>query len=100
LSSGRDVPPHAPPRIEIQKQIFRELLDDFVPYQSVIIEPAGELGSLERTRYVMKRTLEECVLIHHTTDFVIIHGVRKNPCLNIKGTWTKDTFEANKAIKH
>ena len=94
------LPPYAPPPIEIQKQVFRELVDDFGPDQAVIIEPSGELGSPERTRFVMKRRLDECVLINHRTDFIILHGVKQMHCFHIKGTWTKDTFEPNKAVKH
>ena len=100
LSWMNHLPPHAPPRIEIQKKVFRELVDDFGPDQAVIIKPASELGSPERTRFIMKRRLEECVLINHRTDFIIIHGMTQLHCFHIQGTWTKDTFEPNKAIKH
>ena len=62
------------------KKVFRELVDDFGPDQAVIIEPSGELGSPERTRFVMKRRLDECVLINHRTDFIILHGVKQIHC--------------------
>ncbi len=73
----KDLPPQAPLWIEIQKQVFWELNDEFGPQKNVIQEPVGELGGPERTRWVIKRTLEECVLLNHMTDFIILHGVEK-----------------------
>ncbi len=75
------LPPNAPPWIETQKHLFRDLIDEFGPNQAAILEQAGKLGAHNRTRWVMKRTLKECVLIDQTTDFIILYGVGPEDCV-------------------
>jgi hypothetical protein len=67
----------------------------FSPRQLVIVELVGEFGTPECTTFVIKQTVKECIHLTHTTDFIIVHGVQKSWCQNLRGTWNQSTYAAN-----
>jgi hypothetical protein len=93
-----NLPAGAPPHLEIQGEYFRELCEIFGPTQTVIIEPPGQFGTPEQQQFAIKRTAEECISLTHTTDFIIIHGVREHDCAHLNGTWTQGTNHTNLVI--
>jgi len=79
--------------------MFTELCSIFGTTQDVIVELPGEFSTSDRRNFTIKLTAKEGVSLLHTTDFIIVHGVQRTQCSNLKRQWMWRTYETNQGIQ-
>ena len=83
---------------QFQQGIIQEIIQQFGPAQIVLFEPPGEIGSPERCVLAIKRSIKEPWHLTYFTDFIIVHGVQRSQCCNLRGRWIQATYAINAAI--
>ncbi len=83
---------------QFQQGIVQEIIQQFSPTQIVLFEPPGEIGTPERHVLAIKRSIKERWHLTYFTDFIIIHGVQRSQCCNLRGRWIQATYAINAAI--
>jgi hypothetical protein len=67
--------------LQHQAEQISKLAQIFWPMQVVLVEPTSQSGTPERIMFVVQKIqLFECLGLQHTTEFIIIHGVKKARC--------------------
>ena len=85
-------------RSQFQQEIIQEIIQQFGPAQIVLFEPPGEIGSPERRELAIKQSIKELRHLTYFTDFIIVHGVQRSQCSNLRGHWIQATYAINAAI--
>ncbi len=85
-------------RSQFQQGIVQEVIQQFGPTQIVQFEPPGEIGTPKRHVLAIKQSLEELWHLTYFTDFIIVHGVQRSQCRNLRGRWIQATYAINAAI--
>jgi hypothetical protein len=68
------------------------------PTQIVLFEPPGEIGTPERRVLAIKQSIKELWHLTYFTYFVIVHGVQRAQCCNLRGHWIQEKYTINTAI--
>ncbi len=83
---------------QFQQGIVQEIIQQFGPTKIVLFEPPGELGLPERRVLAIKQSIKELQHLTYFTDFIIVHGVQRSQCRNLRGRWIQATYAINAAI--
>ncbi len=83
---------------QFQQGMVQEIIQQFGPTQIVLFEPPGEIGTSKRHVLVIKQSIKELWHLTYFTDFIILHGVRRTQCCNLRGCWIQTTYAINMAI--
>ncbi len=83
---------------QFQQGIIQEIIQQFGLAQIVLFEPPGEIGSPKRSELAIKRSIKELWHLTYFTDFIIVHGVQRSQCSNLRGHWIQATYAINAAI--
>jgi hypothetical protein len=84
--------------ITFQQGIVQEIIQLFGPTQIVLFELPGEIHMPERRLLVIKQSIKELQHLTYFTDFIIVHGVQRAQCCNLRGRWIQTTYAINTAI--
>ncbi len=85
-------------RSQFQQGIVQEIIQQFGPTQIILFEPPGEIGSPKQRVLAIKQSIKELWHLTYFTDFIIVHGVQRSQCRNLRGHWTQATYTVNVAI--
>jgi hypothetical protein len=85
-------------RSHFQQEIVQEIIQQFGPTQIVLFEPPGEISLPEQHVLAIKRSIKELRHLTYFTDFIIVHGVQRSQCRNLRGRWIQATYTINAAI--
>ncbi len=77
---------------QFQQVIVQEIIQQFGPTQIVLFEPQGEIGLPERHVLAIKQSIKEFWHLTYFTDFIIVHGVQRSQCHNLRGRWIQATL--------
>jgi hypothetical protein len=83
---------------QFQQGIVQEIIQQFGPTQIVLFEPPGEIGTPKWCVLAIKQSIKELWHLTYFTDFIIVHGVRRAQCCNLRGRWIQATYAINAAI--
>ncbi len=83
---------------QFQQGIVQEIIQQFGPTQIVLFEPSGEIGMPKRRVLAIKQSIKELWHLTYFTDFIIVHGVQRSQCCNLRGRWIQATYAINAAI--
>jgi hypothetical protein len=81
-----------------QQGIDQEIIQQFGPTQIVLFEPPGEIGMPKRRVMAIKGSIKELWHLTYFTDLIIVHGVQRSQCCNLRGRWIQATYAINVAI--
>ncbi len=84
-------------RSQFQQGIIQEIIQQSGPAQIVLFEPPGEIGSPERRELAIKQSIKELRHLTYFTEFIIVHGVQRSQCSNLRGRWIQATYAINAA---
>ncbi len=85
-------------RSQFQQGIVQEIIQQFGPTKFVLFEPLGEIGTPERCVLAIKQSIKELQHLTYFTDFIIVHGVQRSQCHNLRGCWIQATYAIDAAI--
>jgi hypothetical protein len=66
--------------------------------QIVLFELSGEIGMSKRHVLAIKQSIEELWHLTYFIDFIIVHGVQRTQCCNLRGRWIQATYAINVVI--
>jgi hypothetical protein len=85
-------------RSQFQQGMVQEIIQQFGPTQIVLFKPPGEIGTPKRRVLVIKQSIEELWHFNYFTDFIIVHGLQRAQCCNLRGCLIQTTYAINAAI--
>jgi hypothetical protein len=83
---------------QFQQGTVQEIIQQFSPTQIVLFEPPGEIGLPEQRVLAIKLSIKELQHLTYFTDFIIVQGVQRSQCGNLRGRWIQATYAINAAI--
>ncbi len=86
------------PTITVSTENGPRKYQPFGPTQIVLFELPGEIGTPERRVLIIKQSMKELWHLTSFTDFIIVHGVQRAQCCNLRECWIQATYAINAAI--
>ena len=83
---------------QFQQGIVQEIIQQVGPTQIVLFEPPGEIGMPKQHVLAIKQSIKELWHLTYFTHFIVVHGVQRSQCHNLRGRWIQATYAINAAI--